>query len=112
MASYIVTDETQLGGTVAVPPGSMSIGRAPDNDLSIPHTTVSAHHARIVTYFDVSYIEDLDSTNGTFLNGKRIERHTLHEGDEIRLGGYTLRFRKLQEEASAAETAKQGQAVG
>ena len=72
--------------TVNLQAGAMSIGRAPDNDLHLTDTSVSSHHAKIFTYLDASYIEDLGSTNGTFLNGKRIQKHTLHTGDIIKLG--------------------------
>ncbi len=70
--------------------GAMSIGRAGDNDLHIADKSVSSYHARIFTYLDASYIEDLGSTNGTYLNGKRIEKHTLHPGDVIKLGKHEL----------------------
>ena len=85
MASLsVIVDATQQ--RVDLSPGTVSIGRAKDCDINIPDKTISAHHARIVTYFDASYIEDLSSTNGTYLNGKRVKMHTLHPGDEISLG--------------------------
>ena len=67
-------------------PGTVLIGRATDNDVKFQDKLISAHHAKIVTCFKASYIEDLSSTNGTFLNGKRVKLHTLHPGDEIIVG--------------------------
>ena len=85
MASLsVVIDSTQQ--RVDLAPGIVFIGRAKDCDINIADKTISAHHARIVTYFNASYIEDLSSTNGTYLNGKRVKMHTLHPGDEISLG--------------------------
>lgn len=66
--------------------GSVSLGRATDNDVCLDDITVSSHHARIVTFFNATYIEDLGSTNGTWVNGKRIKMHTLHPGDQVMLG--------------------------
>lgn len=66
--------------------GELMIGRAQDNDIKVPNKTISAHHARIYTYLNASFIEDLGSTNGIYLNGKRIYKHTLHNGDKIKLG--------------------------
>jgi len=74
--------------------GAISIGRAEDNDLHIKDKTVSAHHARIFTYLNASYIEDLGSKNGTFLNGKRIQKHTVHAGDVIKVGRLELKITK------------------
>ncbi len=71
---------------IQLKPGAILIGRASENDLPIKDTRVSAYHAKIVTFFNASYIEDLGSTNGTFVNGKRVEKHTVHPGDVIKLG--------------------------
>ena len=76
--------------TVPLQGGAISIGRANDNDVLIADNTVSSHHARIFTYFNASYIEDLNSTNGTFINGKRIQKHTLRPGDIVNVGRYRL----------------------
>lgn len=84
--------------------GELCIGRAHDNDLAIDVPTVSAHHARIYTYLVASYIEDLNSTNGTFVNGKRIKKHVLKSGDVIRLGTYELTLQKPVKEVAATGT--------
>jgi pSer/pThr/pTyr-binding forkhead associated (FHA) protein len=69
-----------------------SIGRLPGNDLRIEHPAISGHHALIVNILDDSFIEDLNSTNGTYVNGTVIKRHALQHGDLITLGFHQLRF--------------------
>ena len=73
--------------------GSNVIGRAPDAAIQCDVTGVSRHHARIVMANGSATLEDLDSKNGTFLNGKRVSSVPLSDGDEIRLGKATLVFR-------------------
>ena len=70
--------------------GELSIGRASDNDVRITDSTVSSHHARIFTYLNSSYIEDLKSSNGTFINGKRVEKHILRPGDTLQVGSHVI----------------------
>ncbi|VAX00343.1 hypothetical protein MNBD_GAMMA21-655 [hydrothermal vent metagenome] len=90
MATLTVIDSTNKHENIKLQPGTVFIGRAKDNDVNFEDKLVSAHHAKIVTCFDASYIEDLSSTNGTFINGKRIKLHTLHPGDEITVGQLRL----------------------
>ncbi|MFV1983612.1 MAG: FHA domain-containing protein [Thiohalomonadales bacterium] len=78
--------------TLRLIPGIITLGRAKDNKIKINEERVSKHHARIFTYFQASYIEDLGSTNGTFVNGKRIGTHILHPGDEVLLGVYRIQI--------------------
>lgn len=78
-------------------PGTVTIGRKSDNDLCLEDATVSGRHAKIVTYFQSSHIEDLGSTNGTFVNGRRVRMHTLHPGDVIQVGKYELQFGAVRE---------------
>lgn len=82
--------------------GNFTIGRAPDNDLRLENPTISAHHARIYTYLTTSYIEDLDSTNGTFIDGKRVHKHVLRPGNIIKIGiqRYMLDERPVAEAAT------------
>jgi predicted component of type VI protein secretion system len=64
----------------------ITIGRRPDNDLSLPSPAVSAEHAAIVTVLDDSFLEDLGSTNGTFVNEKAVTKHFLRDRDRIDVG--------------------------
>ncbi len=77
----------------------MRIGRAPDNEIIIQDETVSGYHALITIRAmerneknNEYIIEDLNSTNKTFVNNKEVERHSLKEGDVIRIGGTRLKF--------------------
>jgi len=76
-----------------VPVGSrpVTIGRSPDNDLPVDNLAVSNHHAKV--YFEAGrlVVEDLDSLNGTFVNDLRIERSTLHDGDNIHIGKHRIK---------------------
>jgi pSer/pThr/pTyr-binding forkhead associated (FHA) protein len=77
----------------------MRIGRSPDNEIILEDETVSGHHALItirpLTHNesqDEYIIEDLNSTNKTFVNNLQISRHTLKEGDIVRVGNTRLKF--------------------
>jgi len=66
--------------------GVKTIGRSNDNDIVIDDNSVSGKHARIATFFNASYIEDLHSTNGTHVNGQQVRQRILREGDTINIG--------------------------
>jgi pSer/pThr/pTyr-binding forkhead associated (FHA) protein len=70
----------------------ITIGRKPDNDIAIDNMAVSSHHARITLQGKIYMIEDLQSTNGTFLNEKRIISAALGHNDSILLGQHSLQF--------------------
>ena len=70
----------------------ITIGRKPDNDIEIDNLAVSGHHARIFKAGDWFLIEDLDSLNGTFVNGKMIQESPLKNGDEVLIGKHVLKF--------------------
>jgi hypothetical protein len=83
--------------------GELTIGRKNDNDLHFDHPYLSGHHAKIITLFDASHVEDLDSTNGTYVNGKPITKHTLHDGDVITFGDYRIMFSSDARQASVSD---------
>ena len=70
-----------------------TIGRRPDNDLVLDHAAVSGRHARIVKVQSVFFLEDLGSTNGTFVNERQIERKQLLDTDVVTIGKHRLIFR-------------------
>lgn len=70
----------------------MTIGRKEDNDIRIDNLAVSGHHAKLLTLFDDSFLEDLESTNGTLVNGQPINKHPLKSGDVITIGKHELRY--------------------
>lgn len=70
----------------------VTIGRLPDNMMVIDNPAVSGRHARVYKEGNHYVLEDLKSTNGTFVNDKPIARHTLLEGDVILVGKHTLVF--------------------
>jgi chromosome segregation ATPase len=69
-----------------------SIGRTPDNDLQLEAKFISRHHAVILVGPVNTVIEDLNSTNGVQVNGRRITRQTLRDGDQIAIGRVHYRF--------------------
>jgi diguanylate cyclase (GGDEF)-like protein len=70
--------------------GEAVIGRAPDAGLAIDDVAVSRHHARIEGRRGGFALEDLESTNGLFVNGVRTAQHTLRDGDRIQIGTTTI----------------------
>ena len=69
-----------------------TLGRLPDNDVRVDNAAVSGHHALIINILNDSFLEDLNSTNGTYVNGKLIKKHALQHGDVITIGHHHLRF--------------------
>ena len=69
-----------------------TVGRLPDNDIRIDNPAVSGHHSLVINILNDSFLEDLNSTNGTYVNGKLIKKHALANGDVITIGHHQLRF--------------------
>ncbi|MDO8314311.1 MAG: FHA domain-containing protein, partial [Rugosibacter sp.] len=69
-----------------------TIGRKPHNDIQIDNLAISGEHAVIITIYKDSFLEDLNSTNGTFVNNQSIKKHFLQTGDVITLGKYSLKY--------------------
>lgn len=69
---------------------TLTIGRKPNNDITVENLAVSGYHARIITILQDSFLEDLNSTNGSYVNGKLVQKHALQHGDVIKLGKHEL----------------------
>ncbi len=82
----------ELKFTAPLQPAVTSIGRTAINDVVIDNTGVSGNHAIIAQIGDAFYIEDIQSTNGVFVNGRRISREQIGYGDEITIYKHTLKL--------------------
>jgi DNA-binding winged helix-turn-helix (wHTH) protein len=88
-------------GQVSLAEGMTTLGRCLDCTVTLPSTTVSRCHARIALNAGQATLEDLQSKNGTFVNGARIDRVTpLTDGDRIRLGGVPMVYRLIRQTAT------------
>jgi pSer/pThr/pTyr-binding forkhead associated (FHA) protein len=97
----VVTAGARLGNVFPLSRGStISVGRARANDIVLDDVAVSSQHCRIRPEDDRFVVHDLDSTNGTRVNDRRVKKHVLAEGDVIQIGETRLTFRM---EATAAE---------
>ena len=79
----------------------LTIGRKADNDIHIDNLSVSGHHAKITTILNDSFVEDTNSTNGTYVNGSLIQKQPLRNNDVIKVGKHELRY--INEEASTGD---------
>ena len=77
-----------------------TIGRRAVNDIQIDNLAVSGEHAAIVSILDDAFLEDLDSTNGTLVNGQPVKKHVLRHNDVIEIGKYRLKYMADDPEAS------------
>ena len=80
------------GSPAPPPPGSLTVGRATDNDIVIPDVLASRHHATLIPTPGGTEIRDNRSINGTFVNGTRVDAALLSEGDVITIGNVDLVF--------------------
>jgi pSer/pThr/pTyr-binding forkhead associated (FHA) protein len=92
MGKLIVTDGNGKVSEVALSKERVTIGRHADNDIPLNDKAVSGHHAVVITILQDSFLEDLDSTNGTQVNGKQVAKHPLSHGDVISIGRNTLKY--------------------
>src|SRR6202000_2753984 len=78
-----------------------TLGRRPYNDIVIDNLAVSGEHAVLTAAQSDVYIEDLNSTNGTYINGKAVKKQLLSNNDVVEVGKYRIKF--LAEEAEDYE---------
>ncbi|MCX7961086.1 MAG: FHA domain-containing protein [Burkholderiales bacterium] len=103
MAKLILSMDGLVLKEIPITKERMTIGRKPHNDIQIENLAVSGEHAVIVTIMNDSFLEDLNSTNGTLVNGQPIKKHFLQNNDVIELGKYKLKF--VQEAGGQAAAA-------
>ncbi|HVN44365.1 MAG TPA: FHA domain-containing protein [Steroidobacteraceae bacterium] len=92
MARLVLSLDGQVMAEYNMNKERYTIGRLPDNDIRIDNAAVSGHHSLIINILNDSFLEDLNSTNGTYVNGKLIKKHALQHGDAITVGRHQLRY--------------------
>jgi pSer/pThr/pTyr-binding forkhead associated (FHA) protein len=90
--SLVLTLNQSVLGDFSLDKERLLIGRKPENDIQVDNLAVSGQHAAIITILNDSFLEDLDSTNGTFVNGKLVKKHALKHGDVITIGKHELKY--------------------
>jgi pSer/pThr/pTyr-binding forkhead associated (FHA) protein len=92
MARLILSLDGQVLAEYNMTKERYTIGRLPDNDVRIDNAAVSGHHGLIINILNDSFLEDLNSTNGTYVNGKLIKKHALTHGDVITVGEQLIKL--------------------
>lgn len=92
MATIQISFNGEVQSELPLNKETMSIGRKDDNDIHLDNLAVSGHHAKILTILNDSFIEDLNSTNGTFLNGTLVKKNPLSNGDIIKVGKHEIKY--------------------
>src|SRR5215467_1539952 len=86
----------QFGGAVIkeipITKHELTVGRRPDNDIVIDNPTVSGHHCKITMMGDLFFVEDLNSSNGVFVNAQKVDKSVLKDKDVISIAKHALKF--------------------
>jgi pSer/pThr/pTyr-binding forkhead associated (FHA) protein len=92
VAKIIITSEDKTVREVELVKERVTIGRKPHNDITLDHRAVSSQHATLNVMLDAAILEDLGSTNGTFINGQKVYRQKLADGDKVSIATFELQF--------------------
>src|SRR5215470_17042026 len=121
-ASLVIIDPNGHRSRVPIPALPFAIGRQPESDLLLRDSRISRTHARILLENGGYALEDAGSRHGTFLNGKRIHKEALRNGDKIEFGVqdcYQLIFsldgaelKRVMEQVTAPDKATPSSGVG
>lgn len=97
LANITVLQDGMVLGQLPLKPGRVVVGRTADNDLQIDSRLISRHHCQLLTTGESTVIEDLGSTNGVIIGGRRLKRRILKDGDVLQLGAHALRYQDVRQ---------------
>src|SRR4030065_700779 len=106
MAKMILKFNDVVLDQIVLKQADMNIGPRPGSEILLDNMAVSGNHASIFTIGEDSFVQDLNSTNGTFVNNKRISKHHLDDGDVITIGNHSLTYRNEKAVKSGTDFAK------
>ena len=107
----VIRINNKIQGEFFIRKKRINIGRHRDNDLRIDDPLISRQHAQILQQGRTIYLRDLNSTNGTFVNNKRVDIAALDEGTVIKLGNCLLTFLRTTKSTSSGEAGSGGHNV-
>lgn len=106
MAKMILKFNDVVIDQIVLKQGDMNIGRRPGSEILLDNMAVSGNHASIFTIGEDSFVQDLNSTNGTFVNNKRISKHHLEHNDVITIGNHSMTYLNEKAVKSGPDFAK------
>lgn len=106
MAKIILKFNDVVIDQIVIKQGDMNIGRRPGSEILLDNMAVSGNHASIFTIGEDSFVQDMNSTNGTFVNNLRIAKHHLENNDVITIGNHSLTYINEKAAKSGADFAK------
>ncbi|MCP3662884.1 MAG: FHA domain-containing protein [Gammaproteobacteria bacterium] len=109
MNKLVVLKDDEIVDEIDLESDSLFAGREPEAAVYLDDPSVSRRHARFFTVFGETFVEDLNSTNGTLLNQRNVVKHILKHGDVIAIGSFTIRF--IDEEAAHVQEQNQNETV-
>lgn len=107
MLKLTILQDSKIQSEHEISANTTTLGRHKDNDICIDNLSISGHHAHILMIGDDCFIEDLNSSNGTYVNGNLIKKYALKSGDEIKIGKYQLNF--MNDSIPATPAAPEGE---
>src|SRR5438045_5596376 len=106
MARLVLLSEGLTGRTFDLKVEKTTVGRVEDNTFQIPETSISSHHAEILLRGSDIVVKDLNSTNGTFINGEKVTEAVLKPGQILRLGMIEMRLETGEAPSGGTTTSK------
>ncbi|MDH5392153.1 MAG: FHA domain-containing protein [Gammaproteobacteria bacterium] len=102
MSKLIISHDGKIESQYDISSETVTIGRHKNNDICIDNLSVSSHHAQVMNIAGDCFVEDLKSSNGTYVNGNLIKKISLNNGDEIRIGKHQLKFQARPKAATSS----------
>lgn len=110
MAKLVLSSEGEIIDEFSMENDIFTIGRQSDNDIQIESTSVSSYHTRLVRIGHEIFLEDLNSTNGTYVNSDKVSKCILENNDVVTTGTHHLKVTEHNPEAEEAEEMLQADA--
>ncbi len=103
MPKLLLIENKETVSSFDLTEGKLTIGRDAGCDIQLEDEAISRHHVRVLTLMGDAFLEDLGSSNGTYVNGKLTQKCALNDGDVIQIGQKELRFSQPADSDSSAQ---------